>query len=67
MGRARPQAGRRGPKGVPVIANMHALGRRFGYQVLLLVILVVSVVLYRKFRKSGWLWVGRSCRQEGAR
>ena len=58
MGRARPQAGRRGPKGAPVIANMHALGRHFGYQVLLLVILVVSVVLYRKFRKSGWLWVG---------
>ncbi|HUO70002.1 MAG TPA: magnesium/cobalt transporter CorA [Solirubrobacteraceae bacterium] len=35
--------------------NMPELKWSFGYPLLLLVMLVISVVLYRKFKKSGWL------------
>jgi magnesium transporter len=35
--------------------NMPELGWSFGYPALLLVMLVLSVVLYRRFKKSGWL------------
>jgi magnesium transporter len=35
--------------------NMPELGWSFGYPVLLLVMIGLSVVLYRKFKKSGWL------------
>jgi magnesium transporter len=36
-------------------ANMPELRWSFGYPVLLLVMIVVSVVLYRKFKEAGWL------------
>jgi magnesium transporter len=36
-------------------ANMPELGWSFGYPVLLLVMIGLSVVLYRKFKESGWL------------
>jgi len=35
--------------------NMPELKWSFGYPLLLVVMLVISVVLYRKFKKSGWL------------
>jgi magnesium transporter len=35
--------------------NMPELKWSFGYPLLLLVMLVISLVLYRKFKKSGWL------------
>jgi magnesium transporter len=36
-------------------SNMPELGWSFGYPALLLVMLVLSVGLYRRFKKSGWL------------
>jgi magnesium transporter len=35
--------------------NMPELKWSFGYPLLLLVLLVFSLLLYRKFKKSGWL------------
>jgi len=36
-------------------SNMPELRWSFGYPLLLALMLAISVVLYRKFKKSGWL------------